>query len=156
MGAIILLTPIVIGSWPVIAAAVSGAAAAMGLATAHTVKEGIQEGIKERQPQVEKAEVPLTDKAIAGQMQKDIVLQKGSVEIRVTRDARGQCSISATGAGKSQAQLKQIAEEFAGKVTQTFVYNKVMNELRAKGMKIANEEVTEDKSVRIHVRNEVD
>jgi hypothetical protein len=154
MGAVIVLTPIIVASWPLITAAVAGAAVTMGLSTAETVKDAIKE--REQQPVFEKAEVPLTDKAVAGQVQKDIVMQKGSVEIRVTRDARGQCSISAMGKGKSHAELKKIAEEFTGKVTQTYVYNKVMNELRAKGMKIANEEVTADRSVRIHVRNEVD
>jgi ABC-type transporter MlaC component len=87
-------------------------------------------------------------------VQKEIVASKGSVELRVRRDDRGRCVVCATGKGKSKAELTEMAEAFANKVTQVYTYNKIMTELHAKGMKIANEEVLPDQSIRINVRNE--
>ena len=40
-----------------------------------------------------------------------------------------------------------------GRVTQQYVYNRVVNELNDRQMTIVGEEVTEDQSVKIRVRN---
>jgi hypothetical protein len=61
--------------------------------------------------------------------------------------------VCAEGKGYSKAELKQIGQDFAGKVTQAFVYNRVKTELKNKGMTIVNEEVAEDQTVKIHVRH---
>ncbi len=45
-----------------------------------------------------------------------------------------------------------VALSFADQMTQCFVYNRVMTELRAKGLNVVNEEQLDDKSIRIHVR----
>jgi len=49
-----------------------------------------------------------------------------------------------------------VAEEFTQKLTQCFVYNKVMKELKGKNFQVINEEVTQDQSIRINVRRWVD
>ncbi|MHC4160295.1 MAG: DUF1257 domain-containing protein, partial [Planctomycetota bacterium] len=85
-----------------------------------------------------------------------IVLTKGTVELRVKRDERGRCSVCAKGIGHSKVELKQIAEEFTQKLTQCFVYDKVLRELKNKDFQVVNEEVTEDESIRIHVRRWMD
>jgi len=156
MSAIIVLTPVIIANWPVITAAVAGAASAMGL----LVKESISQAVEEKQSNVERnVEVELSDsKVLMESMATDqeIVLTKGAIELRVKRDERGRCSVCAKGTGHSEAELKQIAEEFTGKLTQCFVYDKVMRELKNKEFQVVNEEVMEDESIRIHVRRWVD
>lgn len=156
MSAIIVLTPVIIANWPVIAAAVAGAASAMGL----LVKESISQAVEEKQSNVERnVEVELSDsKVLMESMATDqeIVLTKGDIELCVKRDQRGRCSVCAKGTGHSEAELKQIAEEFTGKLTQCFVYDKVMRELKNKEFQVVNEEVMEDESIRIHVRRWVD
>ncbi|MHC4325235.1 MAG: DUF1257 domain-containing protein [Planctomycetota bacterium] len=156
MSAILVLTPIVIGSWPAITAAAAGAAAAMGL----IVKESVKEIAKESQSTVEEnVEFELSDsKVLAESMATDqeIVLTKGSINLRVRRDERGRCSVCARGVGHSETELKQIAEEFAKKLTQCFVYDKVVSELKNKEFQMVNEEVMEDESIRIHVRRWMD
>lgn len=156
MSAILVLTPIVIGSWPAITAAAAGAAAAMGL----IVKESIKETAKESQSTVEEnVEFELSDsKVLAESMATDqeIVLTKGSINLRVRRDERGRCSVCARGVGHSETELKQIAEEFSKKLTQCFVYDKVVSELKNKEFQVVNEEVMEDESIRIHVRRWMD
>ena len=156
MSAILVLTPIVIGSWPAITAAVAGAAAAMGL----VVSESVKEIAKESQSNLEQnVEFELSDsKVLAESMATDqeIVLTKGSINLRVRRDERGRCSVCARGVGHSETELKQIAEEFAQKLTQCFVYDKVVRELKNKEFQVVNEEVMEDESIRIHVRRWMD
>lgn len=156
MSTVLILTPIIIGSWPAITAAVAGAAAVMGLVTRESVKEMSQE----QNTQVEQSvEVSLNESEVIAQnlaTDQEIVLTKGNVELRVRRDERGRCSVCAKGAGFTKAQLKRIAEEFTQKMTQCFVYNRVASELKNKGFQVINEEVMQDESVRIHVRRWVD
>ena len=156
MGAVLILTPIIIGSWPAITAAVAGAAAAMGLMVSESVKESVKESQSDTEQSVE---LELSDsKVLAESMATDqeIVLTKGTIELRVKRDERGRCSVCAKGTGHSEIELKKIAEEFTQKLTQCFVYDKVMRELKSKDFQVVNEEISEDESIRIHVRRWMD
>ena len=156
MGAVLILTPIIIGSWPAITAAVAGAAAAMGLIVGESVKETVSQSQDNAEQSVE---LELEDsEVLAGSMATDqeIVLTKGTIELRVKRDERGRCSVCAKGTGHSKVELKKVAEEFTQKLTQCFVYDKVMRELKSKDFKVVNEEISEDESIRIHVRRWMD
>ena len=158
MSTVLVLTPVIIGSWPAITAAVAGAAAALGFMTKQAVKEMVADPSQDVEVQQE-VEVELEQSEVVATHMKagqEIVLSKGNVEIRVRRDERGRCVVCATGAGLTQAELKQIAEQFAQKVTQCFVYDKVMRELKAKNFNLVNEEVMADQSIRIHVRRFVE
>ena len=130
----------------------------MGLMLKETVKESTKElqteTETERNVEVELSESEILAESIA--TDQEIVLTKGTVELRVKRDERGRCSVCAKGVGHSQAELKQIAEEFTQKLTQCFVYDKVMRELKTKEFQVVNEEVMEDESIRIHVRRWMD
>jgi len=156
MSTVLILTPVIISSWPAITAAVAGAAAALGL----VVKESAKEALSEQNVNVaESVEVELSESEVLAQQLasgKEIVLTKGLVELRVRRDERGRCVVCASGVGYSKAELKQMAEEFTKKMTQCFVYNRVTSELKNKGFQVINEEVMDDESVRINVRRWVD
>jgi hypothetical protein len=156
MGAVLILTPVIIGSWPAITAAVAGAAAAMGL----MVSESVKETVKESQGDTEQTvELELSDSEVLAESMatgQEIVLTKGTIELRVKRDERGRCSVCAKGTGHSEIELKKIAEEFTQKLTQCFVYDKVMRELKSKDFQVVNEDVSEDESIRIHVRRWMD
>ncbi len=160
MGAVLILTPVVIGSWPAIAAAATAAAAAMGLVAKEVAAAGHAEKQKAKPAEtVRSVEVDLADSEVVAQrMQADqeIVVSRGNVDIRVKRDAKGRCVICATGKGHTEAQLKQMAEEFSRKVTQCFMYDKVVRELKAKNFNVVHEEVMEDQAIRLHVRRFVE
>jgi len=49
-----------------------------------------------------------------------------------------------------------MAQQFTEKLTQCFIYDKVVKELKTKSFQVVNEEVMEDESIRIHVRRWVD
>lgn len=156
MSAVLVLTPIIIASWPAITAAVAGAASAMGM----VINEKVKEVAKENQPTSEKTvEVELSEsEVIAASItaDKEIVVSKGDIEIRIKRDQDGRCVVCAKGKGHSEAELKQTAEQFGQKLTQCYIYDKVMRELKSKDFQVINEEVTNDQSIRIHVRRWVD
>ena len=156
MSTVIILTPIIIGGWPTITAAVAGAAVALGLVVKESVKEMEQENAVDVEQQVE---IELANSEVLAEnmaTNKEIVLVKDDIELRVRRDERGRCSVCAKGKGYSKTQLKQMAEEFTEKMTQCFVYNRVATELKNKGFQMINEEVSEDDTIRINVRRWVD
>jgi hypothetical protein len=159
MSTVLILTPVIISNLPAIAAAVAGAAAAMGLVAKESVKGQVQQA-QQQLAEVEQAvSVELADSEVLAQgveTGREFVLTKGEVELRVSRDERGRCVVCAKGKGHTKAELKQMAEEFTQKMTQCFVYNRVASELKNKGFQIVNEEVMEDESVRINVRRWVD
>ncbi|MBE0534830.1 MAG: DUF1257 domain-containing protein [Phycisphaerae bacterium] len=156
MSTVLILTPIIIGSWPTITAAVMGAAAALGLAVTESVKESMVESAAEVEQEVE---VQLAESQVLAQSMvtgKEIVLTRDNLELRVSRDERGRCVVCVKGKGYSKVELKQIADEFTTKLTQCYTYNRVMTELKAKSFQVVNEEVMDDQSVRINVRRWVD
>jgi hypothetical protein len=158
MSTVIILTPVIIGGWPTILPAIAGAAAALGLTVKESVKEEAKNAVQQANVE-QQVEITLSESEVLAQSMttdKEIVLTKGNVELRVRRDERGRCSVCAKGKGHSKAELKQMAEEFMQKMTQCFVYNRVATELKNKNFQIINEEVMDDQAIRINVRRWVD
>ncbi len=155
MSVVLILTPVIIGGWPAITGAVLAAAAAMGLVVQQTTKEEVENQVAARVETENQVEVELKDSQDLQQniaTGQEIVLTRGTVVLKVRRDERGRCSVCATGKGHTDEELRTLAEEFAEKMTQCFVYNRVMTELKTKGFQVVNEEMAQDDSVRIHVR----
>ena len=156
MSTVVVLAPVIISSWPAIAVAAAGAASALGFAVKQTAKEAVQDAQVDESQTVE---LELADSEVLAQSlatDQQVVVTKGSMQIAVERDARGQCKVCASGKGHSKAELKQAGEAFTQKLTQCFVYDRVMRELKGKSFQVVNEEVTQDEDIRIHVRRWVD
>jgi hypothetical protein len=156
MSTVIILTPVIIGSWPVIAAAATAAAAGLGLNVREKIKEALQEEQVDTHQSVEmeleNSEV-LASQVASG---KELVLTKDGMILKITRDERGHCKVCVEGAGYSKTELKRMAEEFTQKLTQCFVYHRTVSELKNKNFQMVNEEVAEDGTIRVHVRRWVD
>lgn len=156
MSTVIILTPLIIGSWPLITAAATAAAVGLGL----NVKEKIQEICQETEVDTNQVvEVELENsEVLASQVAsgKEMVLTKDGITLKVIRDARGRCKVCAEGTGYSKTELKRMAEEFTQKLSQCFVYHRTMSELKNKNFQTINEEVMEDGTIRVHVRRWVE
>ena len=156
MSTVLVLTPVIIANWPVITAAVAGAAAGLGL----VVKESVQEQQQGELVEVEQSvEIEVSNSEILAENMatgKEIVLTRGELEIRVGRDDRGRCTVCAKGKGHTKSELQQIAEQFSQKMTQCFVYNRVMSEVKGKNFQVVKEEIMDDDSVRVIVRRWMD
>lgn len=148
MSSVCVLTPIVIGSWPMIASAVAGAASSMGFTLATS-------GIDLPEPTVADEKVTTTvqnSEVIAESLSRGekVTIVRDGVRIEVGVDDRGQCSVCAQGP-LSKGQLKRIGEEVAGRIVQQFTYHKLVTELKGHGFEIAEESMQQDSSIHMRV-----
>jgi hypothetical protein len=153
MSTVIVVVPLIVANWPVITAAVTAAIGTMGFsivrgaAQAERVTAG--SGVTRTEIEVEDAEV-LPDGASTAE---ELVVERDGVRAVFTRDARGALKVCMEGEGVSKSELKRIGEELIGRVTQQYVYHRVISELKQRNMAVVDEEVAADRTVRIRVRN---
>lgn len=151
MSTVLVVTPIVIASWPAITAAVAAAVGTLGFTA---IREA--EANEERGSETNRAEIEVEDSEVlqeAGGSGEEIVVERDGIVARFSRDARGQLRVCVEGRGHSKSELKRIGEELIGRVTQQYVYHRVVTELKQRNMAIVDEQVEEDRTVKIRVRN---
>ncbi len=148
MSTVCVLAPVVVGSWPVISAAIFGAAAGMGFATV----EAHEAGSDVRAESSIDIDVPnsevISDEIGHGQ---SIVIERDGVRAEFTHDDRGGCRICMTGRA-SKRELERIGQELAGRVVQQFAYHKLMSELKQRRFSVVDEKVGADQSIQVRVR----
>lgn len=153
MSTVLVVAPVVIANWPVIAAAISAAIASMGFAT---VEESISAArtTSVMSNEKETLEVENSEILAGGEGRNEqIVVEKAGIRATFSRDARGALRVCMEGKGLSKRQLRELGEEMIGRVTQQFVYHRIVSELKEKKMAIVGEEVTADRVVRLRIRN---
>lgn len=155
MSCVCILTPVVIAAWPAFSAAVVAAATSLGyqVATeaAATSKTGTTpaKGARNVHLEIENSEV------VTNQLARDqrIVVTKGGVTITFSRDVRGKASLCVTGEGHNQEELEAMGRELSQGVVQQYVYQKLMDEMRARGFNVVEEETNADRSIHLKVRH---
>ncbi len=152
MSTVIVVTPILIASWPAITAAISATIGTMGFAAVRNSQIEIDRELAENaraEIEVEDSEI-LADAAGSGQ---ELVVERDGLRARFSRDARGALKVCMEGKGYSKAELRRVGEELVGRVTQQYVYHRVVTELKQRNMAIVDEQLSEDQTVKIRVRN---
>ena len=152
MSAVIVLTPIIITSWPAITAAITAAVGTAGFAIARH-GESVE---KVQTSTTAKEEIEVEDSEIleaAAGTDRELVVERDGLRAVFRRDARGALRVCMEGNGYSKAQMRQIGQDLIDRVTQQYVYHRVVTELKNRKMNIVDEEVTEDRTVKIRVRN---
>ncbi len=112
------------------------------------------------EPVVEKAkptvreEIPIEDSEIleGAATHEQIVVEREGMRAVFSRDARGALKLCMEGEGHSKAELRRVGEELIGRVTQQYVYHRIVTEMQEHHMSIVDEEVTADNTVKIRVR----
>ncbi len=153
MSSVIVITPLIIANWPAITAAVYAAVGTLGFAVARHAADGVTAS---RATAATRAEIEVEDSDIlqdAGGTGQELVVERDGIRAIFSRDARGALKVCMEGAGCSKAELKRIGQELVGRVTQQYVYHRVVTELKQRNMTIVDESVEADKTVRIRVRN---
>jgi hypothetical protein len=148
---VLVITPLIIANWSVISAAVMGAVGTLGYTA---VAEIAQQALNENR--ITRAEIDIEESEIleaAAGTDETIVVERDGVRAVFSRDARGALRLCMEGQRYSKSQLKQLGEELIGRVTQQYVYHRVVTELQERNMAIVSEEVSEDRTVKIRVRN---
>lgn len=154
MSCVCILTPVVIAAWPAFSAAVAAAATSLGYTI---VEEGIQQRRETKvtttergvQLEIEQSEI------VTNQLGRDqrIKVMRGGVTVVFERDARGKASICVTGPGHTDAELRAIGEELSQRVVQKYVHRRLLDEVRARGFNVVEEEVDENNAIRLKVRH---
>lgn len=151
MSAVCILAPIVIAGWPVFSAAVAAAAASLGYQVVSEAARASQVSVKQSgvvELDIERSEV------VTGQLGRDqrISVTREGITITFSRNARGKATLCVTGHGRNDEALRVFGEELSRAVVQQYVYQRLLEEIRARGFVIAAQETSEDRSIRLTVR----
>ncbi|MGO8751498.1 MAG: DUF1257 domain-containing protein [Thermoguttaceae bacterium] len=151
MGGIMVLTPIIIANWPAIVAVVSAAVGTLGFSAVQEIQSQLSQetGTTREEIEVDNSEILES----AGGRGEEIVVQREGLRAVFTRDGRGALRVCMEGKGHSKADLRRIGQELVDRVTQQYVYHRVMTEMKQRNMHVVSEEVAEDRTVKIRVRN---
>lgn len=154
MSAVCVLTPMLIGAWPSIAAAIAGVAGTLGFAVASKKTTGSISGSSVNESSGNKVETEFPHSeildSVAGEQQ-FMCISKDGVTIEFRRDERGACSLCVSGS-RSKSELQKIGEEVAGRVVQQFAYHKLVTELKKRNYSVVDEKLQQDKSIRMRIR----
>jgi ABC-type transporter MlaC component len=153
MGAVLLLTPVVIAAWPTFVSVAVSAAASLGYASADAVAQA-NTGAAEKQAagvEIEVANSEVITEQL-GRDQKFTVVRDG-VTITFRRDARGKAALSVSGKGRSDEQLRALGEELSQRLVRDYVYQQLMTEIQARDYIVVNESVDGSNAIHLTVRN---
>jgi hypothetical protein len=151
MGAMIVITPLLVAGWPAITAAVTAAVGSMGFTIAQSavpIESHLSKTVR-TEIDVEDSEI-LHESAGSGE---ELVIERDGVRGVFSRDARGALKLCLEEKGRTQTELKQIGDEVIGRVTQQYAYHRIVTELKSRGMPIVDEQVAADRTVKIRVRS---
>ena len=141
-------------AWPAFSAAVAAAAGSLGYQVAaeahrHLPGDQVRKDSSSVQLEIERSEV------VTNQLGRDqrISVTREGVTVTFSRDVRGKASLCVSGAGHAQEALRALGEELSQAVVQQYVYRKLMDDMRARGYNVVEEEVNADRSIRLKVRH---
>lgn len=154
MSAVCILTPVVIMAWPAFSAAVVAAAGSLGYQIAAEANASHSQETTRKQTSTVQLEIERSE-VVTNQLGRDqrISVTREGVTVTFSRDARGKASLCVNGTGQSREELQALGEELSQAVVQHYVYQKLMDEMRARGFNVVEEEVNEDRSIRLKVRH---
>jgi len=157
MSCVVVISPLVIAGWPIISAAVTGAVASMGfnIIQSASAAENSHMDLRNQVQGTSRVDIELEESEILQESAgaERIVVERDGMRAIFTRDERGALKLCMEGEGVSKSELKRVGEELINRVTQQFVYNRVVTELKQRNMTIVDEQVSADRTVKIRVRN---
>jgi parvulin-like peptidyl-prolyl isomerase len=156
MSAVCILTPVVVAAWPAFSAAVAAAATSLGYSVVAEGVDRINQALQENKV-TQRNEVELeiaNSELVTEQLGRDqqIRVTRGGVTVTFSRDARGRARICVTGTGQTDEALRAFGEELSQRVVQQYVYQRLMDELRARNFLVVEENVETDQAIRLKVR----
>jgi hypothetical protein len=154
MSAVCILAPIVIAAWPAFSAAVVAAATSLGYQVVSEANAQASSATAQNKSNLVRLEIERSE-VVTSQLGRDqrIAVTRNGVTVTFSRDARGKASLCVTGTGQDKEELRALGEELSQCVVQQYVYRKLMDEMRARGFNVVEEEVSEDRSIRLKVRH---
>ena len=154
MSCVCILTPVVIAAWPAFSAAVVAAATSLGYTVAEQVAHSRETAPAGSTPSSVNLEIAQSE-LVTGQLGRDqkIAVTREGVTVTFSRDARGRAALCVTGSGHTDEALRVLGEELSKRVVQKYVYQRLMDEMRARQFVIVEEEVDSHQAIRLKVRH---
>ena len=154
MSCVCVLTPIVVAAWPTFSAAVVAAATSLGYQVVAEASQVHRMESTTDYPSRINLEIPQSE-VVTGQLGRDqrLTVTRDGVAVTFSRDARGKASLCVAGAGYDEETLRALGEELSGCVVQQYVYQKLMEEMRARGFVVVEEETETNRAIRLKVRH---
>lgn len=147
MSSVIVVAPIIVASWPVLTQIITSAVVSMGFAV-------VQGSLSQSATAKNRTVIDIPDsEVLAEEMDRgeELVVERDGIVVRFSRDERGSLKLCVDGS-MSKVQLQELGEELLGRITQQFVYHRVMSELQDRGVAVIGEEVAQDRTVKIRVK----
>ncbi len=154
MSCVCILTPIVIAAWPAFSSAVVAAATSLGYQVLAEAGSHLRSSAAPAPSGRVNLEIPQSE-LVTGQLGRDqkLAVTRDGVTVTFARDPRGKASLCVTGTGQSDEALRALGEELSGRVVQQYVYQKLMDGMRARGFVVVEEETDANRAIRLKVRH---
>jgi hypothetical protein len=154
MSCVCILTPVVIAAWPAFSAAVVAAANSLGYVLVEETTRSRQrhtEALESRRVNLEIA----NSEVVTGQLGRDqrICVSRAGVTVEFSKDARGTAKVCVSGPGFSEEELRALGEELSQRVVQKYVYQRLLDEIRARHFVVVEEEIDANQAIRLKVRH---
>lgn len=155
MSCVCILTPLILAAWPEFREAVEEAANSLGYTILDEIsrrtqkKREVQGGGRSVTLEIEQSEI------ITNQLERDqrIRVTRAGATVTFSRDAHGKASVCVSGQGYTDEQLREIGEELSHRVVQKYVYQRLMDEVKARQFLVVEEDVDETHAIRLKVRH---
>ena len=154
MSCVCVLTPVVIAAWPAFSAAVLSAAASLGYTVAAAAAESQARTLQQDQPRQVNLELANSE-IVTDQLARDqrLTVSRDGVVVTFSRDPHGRAAICVNGTGRTEETLRSLGEELSRRVVQQYVYQRLMDEIRARRFVVVEEETDETQAIRLKVRH---
>jgi hypothetical protein len=149
MSSVVVVTPLIVAGWPVITAAVTAAVGSLGFSVVRTPLASTPKLKTRAEIDIEDSEILQESASIGG----EIVIERDGLRAVFSRDTRGSLKLCIEGENHSKAELKQLGQDLLNRVTQQYVYHRIVSELHDRHMTIVDEQLTADRTVKLRVRN---
>jgi hypothetical protein len=154
MSCVCILTPVVIAAWPAFSAAVVAAANSLGYVLAEETVKQHQKASAQSAGQEVRLEIANSE-VVTEELGRDqqICATRGNVTVKFSRDARGTASVCVSGQGHTEEELRALGEELSQRVVQRYIYQRLLDEIRARQYVVVEEEVDANQAIRLKVRH---
>ena len=92
---------------------------------------------------------------VTGELGRDqrMSVSRDGVTVTFSRDERGKAGLCVVGTGQSVEELRAAGEELSRRVVQQYVYQRLTQEMQARGYLVVEENTDANQAIRLRVRH---
>ena len=155
MSAVCVLAPVLVTAWPAFSSAVVAAAASMGYVVTEEAVSQLFGSTEQRKCAAPvQLEIPKSE-ILTSQLGRDqrISVSRDGVTVTFSRDERGKAGVCVTGSGQNEEDLKAAGEALSQRVVQTYVYQRLTQEMQIRGYNVVEEQTDAHGAIHMRVRH---